>query len=271
MAILHGMDISQFQGNIDWDAVKKSKECDFAIIRGGFATTKDTMAERNLAECNRVGIPCGIYWFSYALNEEQAKAEANACLALAKKYKIEYPIVYDLEEDSIRYMKNNGINPTANLVSAIINTFFKEIQKAGYYGLWYTNHNLKDGYLTGGVPLNNINANIWLAAWYIPKPDINCMMWQYTEKGSMPGIIHNVDRDYSYYDFPSMLRSKGYNNLKPYPWASQASDWALESVTWAIENGILKGKGNNNYGLQGNITVEQMCVMLERYHNKFGN
>ena len=87
MAILHGMDISQFQGTIDWDTVKKSKECDFVIIRGGFATTKDIMAEHNLAECNRVGIPCGIYWFSYALNEEQAKAEANACLALAKKYK----------------------------------------------------------------------------------------------------------------------------------------------------------------------------------------
>lgn len=270
MATLHGMDISQFQGVIDWDKVKASGECDFAIIRGGFATTKDTMAERNLAECNRVGIPCGIYWFSYALNASEAVAEARACLALAKKYKVEYPIVYDFEEDSVRYMKSKGVNPTASLVTNILNAFFTEIQKAKYYTLWYTNHNLKDGYLIGGVPLTSINSNIWLASWYISQPDINCMMWQYTEKGSVTGIKGNVDRDYSYYDFPTMLREKGYNGLEPYPWEKQASDWAKESVTWAVLNGIIQGVGGDDYALKKNVTTEKMCVMLKRYYDKFG-
>lgn len=267
---LKGMDVSQFQGMIDWDAVKKSGEIDFAIIRGGWATTIDSMANRNLAECNRVGIPCGLYWFSYALNTDGAKAEANACLNLAKKYRIEYPIAYDFEDDSVSWMNKNGVAPTANLVSAILNTFFAEIQKAKYYGIWYTNHNLKDGYMTGGTALNSINANIWLAAWYINQPDINCMMWQHTEKGKVTGINGNVDLDVSYYDFPSMLREKGYNGLTPYPWVKQASPWALDSVTWAVNNGILQGKGNDNYDLQGNLTREQMCVMLKRFYDKFG-
>ena len=253
-----GIDLSNWNGTIDF-AKAKADGVQFVMVRGGWSTSLDPKAEEYLKECNRLGIPCGIYWFSYALNEADARREALACLTLAGRFKLEYPIAYDFEDDSVAYAKSQGVNMTKELATKIVNAFIKEIVGAGYYAVNYANPNFLTNYF--GV----VNAPLWLAAWYISAPDRNCQMWQYSSTGAVKGISGNVDMNLSYVDFPTYLKKNGYNHLEADPWWEQASPWAKEAVDWAVKNDILHGYGNDNYALQKNVTREQMCVFLKRY------
>ena len=101
--MIKGIDISAWQGKPDFEKVKASG-VEFVIIRAGYgANNIDKQFVRNISECNRLGIPCGVYWFSYALTAEQAAQEARYCLAAVKPYRLEYPIFFDLEYDTITY------------------------------------------------------------------------------------------------------------------------------------------------------------------------
>ena len=128
-----GVDISYWNGSIDFDALKK--EVDFVMIRAGTGLQLDTNFRRNISECNRVGLPCGIYWFCYALNEEGARAEARLALSVVKDYLLEYPIAYDLEDDSVHYAQTQGVTMNADLAVRLVNAFLDEIRKGGYYGI----------------------------------------------------------------------------------------------------------------------------------------
>lgn len=257
---IKGIDISNWNGTIDFSKVKNDG-IEFVMVRGGWSTEIDPRADEYLAQCNKLGIPVGIYWFSYALSEADAVKEAKVCIALAQKYRIEYPIAYDFEDDSIAYFGRMGKTCNKQLATAIVNTFLNEITKAGYYAVNYSNAN----FLTNWF--NTINFPLWLAAWYIQKPDRACQMWQHSSTGKVDGITGNVDMNYSYVDFPSYLKSKGYNHLSTPPWIEQASEWAKDGVDWAVKNGILEGVGGNDYALQKPVTREQLCTMLKRYND----
>ena len=78
MLQVKGIDVSKYQGDIDFNVLKNT-DIKFVIIRAGWGQNNiDGKFKRNIEECNRLGIPCGVYWFSYALNPTQAKAEAKA-------------------------------------------------------------------------------------------------------------------------------------------------------------------------------------------------
>ena len=97
----YGVDVSFAQGKVDWKKVKDSKKVDFAIIRAGFGrdvSQEDSQFKNNYAGCKENGIPCGVYWYSYADSPEDAKREAKACLEVIKGKQFEYPIYFDLEE-----------------------------------------------------------------------------------------------------------------------------------------------------------------------------
>ena len=264
---LKGIDISQYQGTIDFDTLKK--EIDFVMIRAGFGLQLDSMFKRNISECNRVGIPCGIYWFSYALTEAEARAEARLALSVVKDFVLEYPIAYDFEDDSVRWLRQNGVNVTPAIAQGIVKAFLDEIKEGGYYGVNYTNLNFINLY-----GFDKIKADMWLALWtkYYSgnEPPRPCTMWQFTDSGKVGGISTNVDSDFCYVDYPTLIMKKGMNRLVEPAWKEQASSWAVEAVDWAVTNGILQGKGGDNYDLQGSLTREQMCVMLRRYYDKFG-
>lgn len=101
-----GIDVSAYQSDIDYDKLK----VDFVIIRAGYGQkTIDKKFKRNIEECNKRGIPCGVYWFSYALNANMARNEAKACLAAIAPYKIEYPVCFDFEYDSVTYAAKKGV------------------------------------------------------------------------------------------------------------------------------------------------------------------
>ena len=100
-----GIDVSYRQGDIDWEKVKNSGQVDFAIIRCGFGMNEtkqdDSKWKYNSSECERLGIPYGVYLYSYADTVAKAKSEANHVIRLIKGKKLSYPIYYDMEEKTV--------------------------------------------------------------------------------------------------------------------------------------------------------------------------
>lgn len=107
--VKHGIDVSKFQGLIDWQEVKK--HIDFAIIRCGYGSNlesqDDPYFKRNADECTRLKIPFGVYLYSYATNEREALSEAEHVLRLVKDYQMAYPVYYDLEDNNTTGRQSN--------------------------------------------------------------------------------------------------------------------------------------------------------------------
>lgn len=217
--MLKGIDVSEHQGVINWESVKGN--VDFVMLRAGFGRNNiDKQFKRNIKECNRLGIPVGVYWFSYALNVEMARQEARYCLEAVKPYILEYPVCFDLEYDTLKYAKKNEVTIDKRLATDMAKAFCSEIEKANYWAMNYANPDF----------INNNFYNeelkrysLWLA-WYETTETnakrYDCKMWQYTEYGTMLGINGRVDTNYSYKDFKKEIREKGLNNLggsKPIP------------------------------------------------------
>lgn len=210
-----GIDVSKWQGKIDWEKAKKAG-IEFAMIRAGYGQNNiDEYFERNIKECNRVGIPCGVYWFSYALNPDMARQEAKYCLAAIKPYKVEYPVCFDFEYDSVNYATKKGVTITKSLATAIADAFLSEVEKAGYYAMNYSN---KD-YLSRMFDMDILKKyDLWLALWPTSKtPDVDrsgeCGIWQYTSDGKVDGIYGRVDMNIAYKDYPTIIRQAGLNGF----------------------------------------------------------
>ncbi len=198
-----GIDVSKYQGNINWQAVKASG-VQFAIIRAGYrgygsgALVVDEYFERNIKGALAAGIDVGIYFFSQAINNVEAVEEASLCVALVKKYNIKYPIFIDTETSG-----GNGTGRADNLSVAqrtdICINFCNTIRNSGYKPGVYT---CKYWFET---KLNASQLNqyiIWLAQYndkvtYKGKYDI----WQYSSNGNIAGIAGRVDMNLSYMYF----------------------------------------------------------------------
>ncbi|EPR07776.1 glycoside hydrolase family 25 protein [Ruminiclostridium papyrosolvens] len=206
----NGIDVSKHQGVIDWNKVKAAG-IEFAILRAGFGNNNiDEQFKRNISECNRLGIPVGVYWFSYALNAENAVREARQCIALIKPYKVEYPVCYDIEYDTVTRARKKGVTIGKVQATAFVKAFCTEVQKAGYYATNYAN---KD-YIRNMLDMNALRGfDLWYA-WYNKNCDRNDVgLWQYTSSGKVPGISGNVDLNISFKDYPSIIRSAGLNGF----------------------------------------------------------
>ena len=214
MLQIKGIDVSKYQGDIDFNALKKS-DIKFVIIRAGWGQNNiDGKFKRNIKECNRLGIPCGVYWFSYALNPTQAKAEAKACLTAIAPYKLQYPVCFDYEYDSVTYSVKHGVNVTKESASAIAKAFLSTIESAGYWATNYTNLDFSKRYFDQYIMTK---YDIWAARYTSTAKDIAATagLWQYSSKGSVPGIKGNVDMDIAHKDYPALiakLNRKSSNN-----------------------------------------------------------
>ena len=200
MTKLRGIDVSEHQGVINWEKVKGN--IDYAMLRAGYGRNNiDKQFVRNIKECNRLGIPVGIYWFSYAWSVEMAKNEAKYALEAIKPYKINYPISFDLEYDTLNYAKKNGVIINKRLATDMINAFCSVIEQNGYKAMNYANPD----FINNKFYNNEVNYPLWLA-WYGVSEDkakaYNPSMWQYSESGSISGIgTNSVDMNYCYEDF----------------------------------------------------------------------
>ena len=225
------IDVSEHQGVIDFEKVKGS--VDGVIIRAGYGQNNiDKQFIRNVSECNRLGIPCGIYWFSYAYTAAMAKKEAESCLNAIKPYRVELPVCFDWEYDSVNYAKKYGATANAALGNALVKAFCDTIEGAGYYAMNYANPDFLGRYFT-----DTAKYDLWLASWPkvvdVSKPPRKCGIWQWGGS-AIPGITGNVDTNYAYNDYKSIIANAGLNNLKP-------KNWYDDAMAWAYDNGIMDG------------------------------
>ena len=136
-----GVDVSRHQGIIDWDKFLEDEHSDFAIIRAGFGKNNiDAQAVRNVAECERLGIPYGLYWFSYALTPEMARREAEYLSDFVGSHKPSYPLVYDFEYDSVTHAVKNGVKISRDFVLNCTEQFCHRLEELGFYAMFYCNN-----------------------------------------------------------------------------------------------------------------------------------
>jgi GH25 family lysozyme M1 (1,4-beta-N-acetylmuramidase) len=200
--MLKGIDVSYANGVVDWDTVKN--HIDFAILRCGYGQDKasqdDSQFARNISECERLGIPFGVYLYSYADSIEKAQSEAQHVLRLIKGHKLAYPVYYDLEDAGTTGKCSNGT------IAAIAKTFCDAIEAAGYWVGIYANLSWWNNKLTDKV----FDKWVRWVAQYNSTCDYKGTygMWQYTSSGSVPGINGRVDMDYCYDNYPSKILGK---------------------------------------------------------------
>ena len=205
-----GIDVSSYQGIIEWDIVKR-QGIDFVIQRLGYGKNNiDKYAIRNLTECNKRNIDVGGYWFSYAYTVEMARQEARHVLKLVKDYNLTYPIYYDFENDTKRYALTKGVKITKKLFNDMCIAFCEEIEQAGYYAGIYTNKDYLKNML---YPTTLKRFDLWYAQ-YNKVADYKANIWQFTDKGKVNGIVGNVDLNVSTLNFPKLLKERGLNRLK---------------------------------------------------------
>lgn len=211
---IQGLDVSEFQGNVDWTQVKNAG-FQFAMLRAGYGyRTPDQQFSRNASECSRVGIPAGAYWFCYALGPEDAIQEADGCVEVISSHRMEYPICYDIEQASISYAAQKGVTITPELATQIVTAFCNRIEERGYFAMYYSNQDFLNTYLPWTLARRYA---LWYARYEQRYDGIDCGIWQYTNQGSVPGISGNVDLDTSFSDYASIIRLAGLNHLDSTP------------------------------------------------------
>lgn len=201
-----GIDVSKWNGNIDWKKAKNSG-LEFAILREGYGkespSSKDKKFEFNYDGCIANNIPVGVYHYSYADSVSDARLEADFCIKNIKGKKLLYPVVFDIEDKEM-------LKISTRERTDICKSFCDCIENAGYYAAIYCNLNWLKNYLYKDELINRYD--LWIACWGSDKPPISCGMWQYSDKGLLSGITGNVDLNKSYIDYPNLIRARGLNH-----------------------------------------------------------
>ena len=217
MAQLKGIDVSKFQGTIDWSKVGG---IDFVLVRAGYGNDiaqKDPMFDTNIKGALSRGLAVGAYWFSYAVSAADASKEAVVFGKIIEPYKgkLAFPVAFDYEYDSIAYAQKQGINPSNILIDGIAHTFLDAMKKGGWFVNLYTNC---DFIRSGKFSAATVKSyDVWLAD-YSGAPDYPCGIQQTGSAGTVPGITGTVDMDVAFKDYPTIIRSGGYNGFpKPQP------------------------------------------------------
>ena len=196
---MRGIDVSAWQGTIDWAKVKG--QIDFAIIKLGNIgdNTKfwdDDRFERNYNECVRLGIPVGVYVYSYTNRVENIEACANETVKYLAGRKLQLPVYIDMEDAEI------AVEGKENLTKMIFK-FNEIIERAGYWAGVYANRNWFDNYLNKEEVKKRFTT--WIAHYGISEDNYKGQydMMQYTSKGTINGINGNVDMNNMYRDLIS--------------------------------------------------------------------
>ncbi len=203
--VVHGIDVSEHNGEINWKKVKSS-EADFAFIRAGFRSAEsgelheDANFKDNMKKAKRAGVMTGAYFYSQALNEAEAIEEADYLLSLVDPYDIDMPLVIDFEfykGGRLQKAVDEGELPYASLYHDIVLAFCDRVEKAGYESAVYANYNMLTNYMDSTV-LDD-QATIWAAQY-----DKSCQVkgdylyWQCAEDAMLEGVKGPADHDIWY-------------------------------------------------------------------------
>ena len=227
------MDVSRWQGEIDWNAVKASGLVSGVMLKTVSTNRKlskrkdglyiDPTFERNYAECKRVGLPVGVYYYTYATDKEMADAELALLKTTLTGKTFELPISVDVEDNKIKKLSTQALTDLAAYALATV-------ERWGFYALLYVGLNFAQTELyMGGAALRKYD--VWLARYPSdksktkpedkPKTDFAFGMWQYTSKGKIPGVvdaipgkISGVDLSVPYKDYAKIIAKKGLDRLR---------------------------------------------------------
>lgn len=214
-----GVDVSSSNGSVDMKKIKNAG-FDFVMIRCGFGddinSQNDSQFEANVKKAEKLGMPWGIYIYSYATNKTEAKSEAEHVKRLLKGKKPTLPVAFDME-DADGYKAKHGAMKKS-VITEICKTFLSEIKKAGYYPMLYTSLSWIGNYISTDI---TDKYDLWVAQWnktcdYKGK---NLGMWQYggelnyLESNSVSGV-GTIDKDICYKNYPTIIKNGGYNNWK---------------------------------------------------------
>ncbi len=205
-----GIDVSKWQGKIDWQKVK-SAGIDFAIIRIGYrgengVIYRDDNADYNIQQAQNAGVLVGVYFFSTAINITEAREEASWTVAAIKGYKISYPVVYDCEGYTNESSRMYDINAAARTDNAI--EFLSYIKNSGYDAMIYGAKADFENTAYWDIARIEKDYKVWVAhysqAVYPAKPTPSYSgrydMWQYTNRGTVDGVDGNCDMIVSYFE-----------------------------------------------------------------------
>lgn len=205
-----GIDLSYHNQMVDWDKLASSG-VEFVMLRCGYrgytegGLVKDEKFEEYAAEANRVGIALGVYFFTQSVTVDEAKEEANFVLDLIKDYDISYPVALDTEYVNDESARTNETEIEDDLRSEMAIAFCERIKEAGYYPIIYSSEN----WIRRNMNLEMLSDYDFWAAQYQEENDFlyDFTIWQYTEKGSIPGVNEDVDLDISLVDYASFVPS----------------------------------------------------------------
>ena len=210
--MLKGIDVSKYQGQIDFNAVKRSG-IDFVIINAGYGKSvfqKDPCFEQNYTRAKAAGLKVGAYWFSYALTPDEALQEARTFAEVIKEKQFDFPVFYDLESDpkSSYFPFTTGKENCSEMVKA----FCLEMEKLGYFVGLYISRSPLQTHITKEVAER---FALWLAE-YGDKLNYsgNYGIWQHSSTGRVVGIIGNVDLDRAVIDYSAIIKKGGFNGYQ---------------------------------------------------------
>lgn len=214
-----GIDVSKFQGTIDWAKVANSG-IDFAMIRIGYRSEEsgeikeDNNARFNMQEATKHGLKIGAYFFSTAISAEEAVEEAVWVSDYISQYAITYPVVYDCENYESPKSRQYELSKTERTNFAI--AFLREIYEQGYTPMFYASRNEMQDDAKWEASRIEKSFKIWVSQYpEIPYPDTAASsyggihdMWQYTSNGTVPGINQPVDMNVAYFGYQNVIEAQ---------------------------------------------------------------
>ncbi|MDO4788812.1 MAG: GH25 family lysozyme [Johnsonella sp.] len=236
-----GIDVSHWQGEIDWKEVAKD-DVKFAMIGTGYPNKPDPKFHYNAREAAKAGIALGIYIYSYAENVEQAEAEADYVLNLIKDYPVSYPVAYDIEDETAHGKLSK------DELSRIILAFTKKIKDAGYHPMLYAS----DYWFSTKFDLNALKElDVWVARYHKLHKYNKPAIWQATSEGSIRGIKGKVDINFQYKDFSDIIPKNISRKIagRIYHYKNYALQSSEEDASFAKESGaspLTQGPGDTS-------------------------
>ena len=212
------VDVSRWNGNIEWDKVKASGLVSGVMLKTVSTNRKlskrkdglyiDPTFERNYAECKRLGIPVGVYYYTYAVSHTSADAELALLKTALTGKTFELPICVDVEDNKLRKL---GKQALTDLTAYQLKT----VESWGLYAMLYTYTSFaKSRLYMSGAALKPFD--VWLADYTGKTPAVDFVygMHQYTSKGTVPGIKGGVDLSRAYKDYPEIIQCAGLTEIK---------------------------------------------------------
>lgn len=273
--VAYGIDVSRWQGEIDFEAVA-ADGVDFAILRVGYWDTEDVKFDEYYDGARAAGLDVGAYHYSCSVSEADARAEARSVLSWVEGKQFEYPIYFDIEDQVQSTLTNEQR-------TALCLAFADELEKNGYLAGVYANENWFKNYLDRGQ-LEHLP--LWIAKWTAEgtptgDPGEPYGLWQYSAQGYVDGIEDKngvpitVDLDVSYTDYPTYIKNNGYNGYeKPVdppdppvglPFSDVERDkWYYESIEYAYDNGLMNGISSTLFSPGEPVTRGMFVTILGR-------